>query len=347
MIINKAGYRDIHFSMTFSIPATEYFLLGNKNCQTQKYNLLLDDDEIFIEQVASLGQHGYMRSLELSPGVHLEIWNFRCDRDLILKCSGGDRTSIEMIMLNSGCFPDNDIYPTIGGKQSFIGGSGAIPANPLQFSNGQHLTGAIVNFKPEVFTGFFPHLDLNSAFGKQIIKGDDWAESFFPKVTPSIYATVRQIINTPYQGAIRKLYLQAKVMELLAIQLDQIMTEFNCLPVISSLKSQNIERIYQARDILENQLENPPSIAELSRQIGVSDFTLRRGFQEIFGTTVIGYLTQKRLEQAELLLREKKHSVAEVANLVGYAHLGYFAKVFKRRFGLTPSECLAGKVFRE
>jgi AraC-like DNA-binding protein len=50
------------------------------------------------------------------------------------------------------------------------------------------------------------------------------------------------------------------------------------------------------------------------------------------------------MEQAELLLREKKLSVAEVSNLVGYSHLGYFAKVFKRQFGITPSECLAGKL---
>jgi AraC-like DNA-binding protein len=43
------------------------------------------------------------------------------------------------------------------------------------------------------------------------------------------------------------------------------------------------------------------------------------------------------------LLREQKLSVAEVANLVGYSHLGYFAKVFKRQFGITPSECMMGR----
>ena len=112
----------------------------------------------------------------------------------------------------------------------------------------------------------------------------------------------------------------------------------------STLKPQSIDRIYQARDILENRFENPPSTVELARQIGVSDRTLRNGFQELFGTTVIGYLTSLRLQQAEQLLREKQLSVAEVANLVGYSHLGYFAKVFKRQFGVTPSECLAGKL---
>ncbi|WP_289500410.1 helix-turn-helix transcriptional regulator [Gloeocapsopsis sp. IPPAS B-1203] len=63
----------------------------------------------------------------------------------------------------------------------------------------------------------------------------------------------------------------------------------------------------------------------------------------MFQTTVVGYLTQQRLEQAERLLRQGDCTVAEVATLVGYGHLGHFATAFKRRFGMTPSQCLAGR----
>jgi AraC-like DNA-binding protein len=57
---------------------------------------------------------------------------------------------------------------------------------------------------------------------------------------------------------------------------------------------------------------------------------------------VVGYLAQLRLDKAEKLLRQGDRKVAEVANLVGYGHLGHFATAFKRRFGITPSQCLAG-----
>lgn len=57
----------------------------------------------------------------------------------------------------------------------------------------------------------------------------------------------------------------------------------------------------------------------------------------------MGYLIQQRLDRAEMLLRESKYSVAEVATMVGYGHLGNFAKAFKQRFGITPRQCLAGK----
>jgi AraC-like DNA-binding protein len=75
----------------------------------------------------------------------------------------------------------------------------------------------------------------------------------------------------------------------------------------------------------------------------VSERTIRRGFRELFGTTVFNYLTSIRMEQAEKLLRKGNCSVAEVANIVGYSHLGLFANVFKRHYGICPRECLMGK----
>ncbi|MEM8672890.1 MAG: AraC family transcriptional regulator [Cyanobacteria bacterium P01_G01_bin.67] len=329
--------------MTFTISEAEYSLLARQNTRPYKYNLVLNDDEIFMEQPASLGQHGYIYALEPSPGIWLNILNWRCDRDLILKLPECN-TSIEMIILNSGYFPSNGIYPTIGGKRAYLRGSGIAPTNPVKLPDGEQLMGVSIDIEPEVFRSYFPSLDFDSAFGKQIIRSNDWAESFFPKVTPSIWASVRQIINAPYRGATKKLYLQAKVLELLAMQLDPIMAEFNSLSVKCSLKPLNIDRVYYARDILAASLENPPSIVELAQQVGVSERTLRRGFREIFNTTIIGYLTQKRLEKAKRLLREGKLPLDEVSNLVGYGNLSYFAAAFKREFGITPSECKKGKL---
>ena len=78
--------------------------------------------------------------------------------------------------------------------------------------------------------------------------------------------------------------------------------------------------------------------------VGVSDRTLRRGFQELFSTTVFGYLASQRMSKAQWLLREEKLTVAEVAVMVGYSNPSHFAGAFKRQFGMTPRECLAGKL---
>lgn len=91
------------------------------------------------------------------------------------------------------------------------------------------------------------------------------------------------------------------------------------------LKRDTIAKIYYAKEILQARLENPPLLSELAQQVGVSETTLQKGFQMQFGTTVFGYLTNQRMEQAYQLLKNSALTVAEVANIVGYFHLGHFA----------------------
>ncbi|NJL64103.1 MAG: helix-turn-helix transcriptional regulator [Methylacidiphilales bacterium] len=139
------------------------------------------------------------------------------------------------------------------------------------------------------------------------------------------------------------MFLQGKIIELMALQLAPILSENTKQTQPPRLKSTTIDRIHHAREILHFRLDNPPSLVELAEIIGISDRTLRHGFKTLFGTTVFNYLTEKRLERAEQLLRNGGGTVAEVANLLGYSHLGHFAGAFKRKFGITPSECLLGK----
>ena len=138
------------------------------------------------------------------------------------------------------------------------------------------------------------------------------------------------------------MYLQAKVFELLAMQLDVISADQQPRHDLPRLKPETIARLHDAKEILTTQFEHPPSLIELAQQVGVSDRTLQRGFQTLFQTSVVGYLTQRRLEQAETLLRQGNLKVSEVATAVGYGNMGHFAVAFKRRFGITPSQCLAG-----
>ena len=159
-------------------------------------------------------------------------------------------------------------------------------------------------------------------------------------ITPQMQTIVQQISQHPYQGAIAKMHLEGKVLELLAMQLTQL-TELKPDAVRTTLKPQTIDRIYQAKDILTNRLENPPSILELAQQVGVSERTLRYGFRKLFDTTVFGCLTSLRMMQAEQLLRERNFSVGEVANLIGYSNPSHFSAAFKRKFGITSSQCMS------
>ncbi|MCS7460312.1 response regulator [Paenibacillus doosanensis] len=60
-------------------------------------------------------------------------------------------------------------------------------------------------------------------------------------------------------------------------------------------------------------------------------------FQKTTKSTFTDYMTRLRMKKAELLLRERSHSIHEVCEKVGYKDYAYFNKVFKKWYGLTPS----------
>ncbi|GAB4341955.1 MAG: hypothetical protein OHK0047_33800 [Leptolyngbyaceae cyanobacterium] len=111
------------------------------------------------------------------------------------------------------------------------------------------------------------------------------------------------------------------------------------LPSSRKIRSSDLERLYQAQAILRQDLENPPSLLELAKQVGLNDYKLKSGFRQIFGTTVFGYLHQQRMQRAYELLTSSDLKVTEVASQVGYTSLSAFSTAFKKSFGISPSHC--------
>ena len=154
-------------------------------------------------------------------------------------------------------------------------------------------------------------------------------------ITSAAQLVLQQILSCPYQGSIQQIYLEAKALELIALQSAQLLDSSE--PKRSyRLKPSDVERVHHAKALLARQLENPPSLLDLARAVGLNDCTLKRGFRQVFGTTVFGYVRQQRLKKARQLLSNSEMSVADVACAVGYSHPGYFAAAFKREFGTSP-----------
>ena len=165
-------------------------------------------------------------------------------------------------------------------------------------------------------------------------------------ITPAMKLALEQIIDCPYQGLTRHIYLEAKCLELIVFKLEQLVENSTHRQLIVALKPDDIDRIYHARDILIGNLDNPPSLLALARQVGLNDCALKKGFRQIFGTTAFGYLHDRRMEQAKMLLLERQLSVNQVAQLVGYASRNAFVTAFRKRFGVSPSKIVTKIPFR-
>lgn len=322
--------------MTLILSETDYRELYQASVNTSHLGLISSAKEAETKRdlPAMLGC-GHTRCLELSPGIWLDLIDKEFNQPWALKVPIHEHLVQCTIMLK-GVVDYDDTYPTLGKGKSYLSGSGLSPGYTARYGRFDHLQGVNIHLTPDALWPFLA--EQSPTLQQLLLKTNDWKTAWFPQVTPAMQLVAEQMMQCPFQGTTRRLYLQAKVFELLALQLSAVMENEGKTAPSPPLKSSTIDKIYQARDILTAHLENPPLLTELAQQIGVSDRTLRRGFRHLFGTTVIGYLTQQRMIQAKELLQQSNHTVAEVANKVGYAHLGHFAAAFRRQFGVSPKE---------
>lgn len=173
---------------------------------------------------------------------------------------------------------------------------------------------------------------------QQLVEGDDsvyYGE--IGTVTPAMRLAVEQILYCPYQGMTKQIYLESKCLELIALKIEQLAeTKLSSTSDAIRLKSDDIDRIYHARNIIVNKLHNPPSLSELAKQVELNECTLKRGFRQVFNTTVFGYLHHVRMQQAYQLLVAGHANVTEAARAVGYASTTSFSAAFRKKFGTKP-----------
>lgn len=100
----------------------------------------------------------------------------------------------------------------------------------------------------------------------------------------------------------------------------------------------SFSQLCQARQVLGEFQEYPPSIEEVARQARLSSFQFIRKFDALFGVTPHQFRIQSRLDRAKVLLAKGEMNVTEVCFEVGMSSLGSFSDLFTRRIGSSPSE---------
>lgn len=153
-------------------------------------------------------------------------------------------------------------------------------------------------------------------------------------VTPEMGKIIRSLRECHRSGTLKRLFWEAGILELLMLQLEQFDT--GRVGRISGRRDE--DKLFEAREILDESLRKPPGIQELSRLIGLNEFKLKRGFREQFGTTIYQYVTARRMEQAQEWLRDGSRPIGEIAYLAGYKNHAHFTAAYKRIFGELPSQ---------
>jgi AraC-like DNA-binding protein len=147
----------------------------------------------------------------------------------------------------------------------------------------------------------------------------------------SMEHAVRLLLQCRYDGALASLYRFSQSLELLVRVLDAA-SPARSFPMSRSER----DRVFAAREFVEARLTDPPSLRDVAAHAGLNEYKLKRGFRELFGTSVFVYLTEQRLELARKMLLDTEQTAAEIAYALGYRTPQHFSAAFKKRFGVSP-----------
>lgn len=91
--------------------------------------------------------------------------------------------------------------------------------------------------------------------------------------------------------------------------------------------------------VINANMSNPDlNVDMLATTVGISRSHLHRKMKELTNQSTHIFIRNVRLQQAAVLLREKRHSVSEISDVVGFANTAYFSTAFKDMYGMTPTE---------
>lgn len=153
---------------------------------------------------------------------------------------------------------------------------------------------------------------------------------------------LESLLNHSYTDSLENIYINAQTQMLLLYSLECMLGEkevesFQCKFLANGADR---EKINLAREILLEHIGEPLTIRELSRKVAINECYLKKGFKELFGTTIFDYYQSQRMEHARYLLYEKGLSVTDVSVLLGYSSISHFSTAFKKHTGLKPCELL-------
>ena len=156
-------------------------------------------------------------------------------------------------------------------------------------------------------------------------------------ISPSMAIVLNQLINYNLSQSIKSLYFKGKAYEILSLYFNRSEdADIEQCPFL--VDEANVLKIRKAKDIVVARMAEPPSLQELSEEIGLNLKKLKKGFKQIYGDTVFSFLFDYKMEIARKLLETGEHNVNEVGLKVGYSTSSHFISAFKKKFGTTPKK---------
>lgn len=155
-------------------------------------------------------------------------------------------------------------------------------------------------------------------------------------ITPKQQSVINDMHQCVYTGNMKQLFYESKITELFLLQAEQAEALNGIKPV--KIERHHVDKLHAARHYIQQTMFEPLTLSGIAREAGINEFMLKKGFKELFGMTVFGYLNELKMNYARQMLLESACTVYEVAYTMGYNEPYNFSKAFRKHFGYLPGE---------
>lgn len=153
-------------------------------------------------------------------------------------------------------------------------------------------------------------------------------------ITRAMERTINEILTSHSKGNLQPVFLENKIYDLLISCFDPK----NVIHKGHHFDSgeEESERLYEAKKILLENIQDPLSLTALSKRTGLNIKKIKTGFKRLFHHSPYNLLLNARMEMAECLLSETNLPISDISDRVGYIGVQSFSKAFKLFFKESP-----------
>jgi AraC family transcriptional activator of pyochelin receptor len=184
----------------------------------------------------------------------------------------------------------------------------------------------------EYYAGLLQDNERTEATMKNKLLSKDQVWNGTGNINLALSRAVHDILYNPLEGNLKSLFVEGKILEVVALQLNELKPTEKPKTVF-----RDEEIFFEIRKYLDEHFKDEMSLRSLSRMFGVNEFKLKKGFKTLFQSTVFDYIHELKMVHARTLLLDEKMLVNEVAAKIGYKNSNHFSTAFKRKFGTSPT----------
>ena len=154
-------------------------------------------------------------------------------------------------------------------------------------------------------------------------------------------------VNEITQSAVQRMQAETSVQRKIQISKNMLVSLAEAVDRARSRLGSYSAPVRKAADTLRHNFSQNLSLEQLADHVGMSPSHLSRTFTKEVGMSISQYVAALRCEEAASMLRSGDTPISEISAYVGYLDNNYFVKVFKKQYGVTPSDYRAGNTGKE